>query len=408
MGRQGVYVAEAASSNGTGTLLKLDVSNTAVGSAPVMCFWVSFDPSVPVSDWVVRVVNNGSDVPEWRLTFPGGVTYYYLDSAATAALNVHVPSGFSPLPTPFCPFCIEWFQFDFGPSLASKGIAVGLPPFLGLSAPYPRVGDVVRVHVDESLTWSSADAELAFLDCPNCPVKLVAAESSPVSVSSAGKNEWTFSLSALGRTSLDVFVGEFQVGVVDVGLPSVLEDVVPTAFGDQRVRVVDPFNVLPIGTQLLVDAVPTHEGIDDTHTIEHVLSYSISLVDENGDALPMPLERPVELYFEVLDGLDEDELEGILIRSGIDGEFDERLVQMDGSRWVKVTTDHFSPYALIDTLSAEEKAVLNAQPENDLPASGVPTGDVAAQTVVAGLGIVLVLALGIMLRLITNKKKFEE
>ena len=38
----------------------------------------------------------------------------------------------------------------------------------------------------------------------------------------------------------------------------------------------------------------------------------------------------------------------------------------------------------------------------------VTTGDRATQMAVAGLGIVLFLAIGVMLRLVTNNKKFEE
>ena len=102
----------------------------------------------------------------------------------------------------------------------------------------------------------------------------------------------------------------------------------------------------------------------------------------------------VELLFEVPDGLDKDELEVVLAQQFDDREFDEELVVLEGSTWVKVRTDHFSPYALIDELSDAEKAALGKDKTN--------------QITVGGLGMTLVLALGVMLRLITSKRKFEE
>ena len=96
----------------------------------------------------------------------------------------------------------------------------------------------------------------------------------------------------------------------------------------------------------------------------------------------------------MLAGLDKNELEVVLVKQFEDGEFEEQLVELDGASWVKVKANHFSPYALIDKLSDAK--------------NNVKTGDRAAQVAVAGFGLVLVLALGIMLRLLTSKGKSEE
>ena len=122
------------------------------------------------------------------------------------------------------------------------------------------------------------------------------------------------------------------------------------------------------------------------------MSYNISLVDASDKNLSMPLSDNVELCFEVFEGLDRHELEVVLARQMADAEFTEELVELDGSSWVNVKTNHFSPYGLIDKLSDAEKAALGK--------GNVPTGDQAAQVAVSGLGI--------MLRLITNKRKFEK
>ncbi len=57
-----------------------------------------------------------------------------------------------------------------------------------------------------------------------------------------------------------------------------------------------------------------------------------------------------------------------------------------------ITLDHFSPHILFEATGSWN----------------VKTGDYATQIAVAGLGAILVLALGIMMRLITSKKKLEE
>ena len=173
------------------------------------------------------------------------------------------------------------------------------------------------------------------------------------------------------------------------------EDRVSVNGKDQRIRIFDVFDTLPY-PNISCTVVPVHEGLDATHDIEHLFSYAFTMTDSvTDDPLPMPLDEPVELYFEVIDGLDAHDLEVVLVQSGYDREFDEELVEMDGATWVKVFTDHFSPYALIDTLTAEEKAASDS-------------ATIAVTICVVGFGIVLVFALGIMLRRLANKENTEK
>ena len=176
-----------------------------------------------------------------------------------------------------------------------------------------------------------------------------------------------------------------------------LEQAVTVAGSTQRVRVYDPNGVLPDGAQFKVEVVSGHAGVDDTHEAEHVLSYNLRLLDAAGNPIQMPLSKPVELWFEVVPGLDVGDLQVVLVNTlGPDREFTERIETRDGGTWVVVTTDHFSPYALIDTFSEEEKAARNPK-----------TGDVLTTSAVTSLAAVLVMALGVMLRLVKNKKEFD-
>lgn len=96
----------------------------------------------------------------------------------------------------------------------------------------------------------------------------------------------------------------------------------------------------------------------DDYDVEHLLSYNIWLEDANGNAIPMPLGDTVELYFQVLDFLDQGELEAILVQQFDDREFEEKPVERDSTSWILINTDHFSPYALTDLLSAEKMAAV--------------------------------------------------
>ena len=204
--------------------------------------------------------------------------------------------------------------------------------------------------------------------------------------------------------------------LVDVPVEVYLEKTVTVKGKTQRLRVYNPNNVLPDGTIFEALAVPDHKNLDPTHAVEHLWSYDLSLMDAQANPLHMPLDAPVELCFEVLDGLDRDELEVVLVKEFDDAEFEETLANLDGASWVKVKTDHFSPYALIDKLSPEEKGVQvqddpgpadSSYDSSSGAGNNVKTGDLATQMTVAGLGMTLVLALGIMLRLITSKRRFE-
>lgn len=166
----------------------------------------------------------------------------------------------------------------------------------------------------------------------------------------------------------------------------------------QQFRLFDPFGVVPAGATLSVQNVAEHGNLDVISDAEHIVSYNISLLDSSGKPVDMPLAHPVRLWFEVLDWMDPEDIEIILAQDGEDTQFEEHLEYIDGKYWVWIETDHFSPYTLVDKLSDKEKAALS---------NNVKTGDLVAELRVAGFGIVLVYALGIMISLIKNKKRIS-
>ena len=171
----------------------------------------------------------------------------------------------------------------------------------------------------------------------------------------------------------------------------------------QNIMVRDIYNILSDDTQLYVDvASEAHDELDTPiFDVEHGFHYNIKLLDAAGNELPMPLSAKVELLFECVEGLDVGQLEIVLADSLTDTQFEEDYQTYGDVQYVGVLTNHFSPYSLFDIQTEDEKAALGKGKNNK-------TGDQAVQIAVAGLGSILVLALGIMLRLITRKKKFEE
>lgn len=179
---------------------------------------------------------------------------------------------------------------------------------------------------------------------------------------------------------------------------NVLETTVGLLNGQkQNIAVCGSYDVLPIGTQLVVNVVPDSPELDkQDYEIEKQFHYEIKLLDENGNPLSMPLKQKVELLFEVVDGLDEDDLEVILAKVGDDIQFEEYLIEIDGVDYVGIYTNHFSPYTLVDKLTDEEKAAI------------MKTGDEVTYFTVAGLGLIMTLALGLMINSKLNNKKSDD
>ncbi len=138
--------------------------------------------------------------------------------------------------------------------------------------------------------------------------------------------------------------------------------------------------------------------------IENGWIFLIGVEDASGNKVQP--ESPVKTYVQIGDDWDLDELKAYYIAAGDDQSVDVEDIlgfsYPEGEdEFGMMMLSHFSPYLIMDELSDAEKIALGKGNNNK-------TGDQAVQVAVAGFGSILVLALGIMLRLITSKKKFEE
>ena len=104
--------------------------------------------------------------------------------------------------------------------------------------------------------------------------------------------------------------------------------------------------------------------VDGDHPIEHIKFFNV-YPTVNGVPVTGALDGSIYMEYEIPDGWDEDDLEMILVQDGDDQEFDETVLDIDGKRYLATWKNHFSPYAMIDKLSDEEKAALNVEKLND-------------------------------------------
>ena len=139
-----------------------------------------------------------------------------------------------------------------------------------------------------------------------------------------------------------------------------------------RVFLQDPLGVLKKNESDKLDIVVTYikEGsarynelmsqVDDDHPIEHINFFEV-YPTVNGERIEGELSDYVYMEYEIPEGWDESDLEMILVRDGDDQEFDEKVLEIDGKKYLAMWKNHFSPYAMIDKLTDEEKAALAAK-----------------------------------------------
>ena len=144
---------------------------------------------------------------------------------------------------------------------------------------------------------------------------------------------------------------------------------------------------------------------------------------EDSDGNKVQPEQASKVYVQIGDDWDLEHIKAYYIASGGDETVPVEDVTNFGypdgtDEFGMMTLSHFSPYIIFDELTDEEKAALtsttndNNNQTTDKPNSSgtdLPgTGDIYTELLISGLAIVLVFSLGVMLRLITGKKKFEE
>ena len=156
--------------------------------------------------------------------------------------------------------------------------------------------------------------------------------------------------------------------------------------------------------------------LDGDYPIEHINFFEVHPTI-NGKAKEGAIDS-VYMMYEIPEGWDESDLEMILVRDGDDQEFDEKVLEINGKKYLAMWKNHFSPYAMIDKLTDEEKAALIAHqvesidsPNSDESkdnskylASQVKTGDNSMSTVL--MSTAMLITSGLFLEVCIKRKRF--
>ena len=195
-----------------------------------------------------------------------------------------------------------------------------------------------------------------------------------------------------------------------------------------RVFLLDPLRVLKKNDSDVLGISVTYvkEGLarynelmsllDGDYPIEHINFFEVR-PKVNEETKYGPLDS-VYMMYEIPEGWDESDLEMILVQNGDDQEFDEEVVEMNGKKYLVMWKNHFSPYAMIDKLTDEERAALIAQQVESMDstnsgestdnskylANQVKTGDNSMSTVL--MSTAMFITSGLFLEVCIKRKRF--
>ena len=156
--------------------------------------------------------------------------------------------------------------------------------------------------------------------------------------------------------------------------------------------------------------------LDGDYPIEHINFFEVHPM-VNGKTKEGAIDS-VYMMYEIPEGWDESDLEMILVRDGDDQEFDEKVLEINGKKYLVMWKNHFSPYAMIDKLTDEERAALIAQQVESMDstnssgstdnskylANQVKTGDNSKNMVL--MFTTMLITSGLFLEVCIKKKRF--
>ncbi len=126
------------------------------------------------------------------------------------------------------------------------------------------------------------------------------------------------------------------------------------------------------------------EQTDAKDRIRHIAFLNLALRKPDG-SLYDQLDGSVTVYLQAPEGWGYEELEVFFVSAGVDEQFEENYKTIDGIKYVTFNTNHFSPYALMDPLTQEDKQKAESKVES------VKTGDITGSLILL-LSMILVIS----------------
>ena len=89
--------------------------------------------------------------------------------------------------------------------------------------------------------------------------------------------------------------------------------------------------------------------LDNTYKFENIALFELELFNARQEKISGEIAGKVRVLIQIPDGWDKNDLEAILITKDSDINFEESIITIDGTNYLGFWTNHFSPYALIET-----------------------------------------------------------
>ena len=170
------------------------------------------------------------------------------------------------------------------------------------------------------------------------------------------------------------------------------------------------------------------DEVKDSIDGDNAWLFEIGVTSPDGTAYSDLSPSAVPVYVQIGDDWTKEQLQGYYVSAAQDEQvhttFEDNQNYPEGQDTFGIMNlRHFSPYFIYDeltdeekaeleqalgNLSDEDKAKLEAEMQKESASNQVKTGDQVSLFTISGLGLTMTLALGLMLKTNSNKRKFDE
>lgn len=184
--------------------------------------------------------------------------------------------------------------------------------------------DVQIVEVQSEASYPNVN-----LEAPSLPKNLSAGEGADASVAAnvtAGFEQWK--VVEIGGQNIRVGIRALT-GIVEEGSEFVVG---PVAHGSEEFQYY-------------------WDQLDNNNQVERVNFFNLGIKKPNGTLYSTMDNGPVTIYIQIPENWDEADLQAVYVSAGVDEQFQENFVTIDGIKYLSFNTNHFSPYAMLDLLT---------------------------------------------------------
>ncbi|MDR1240686.1 MAG: hypothetical protein LBK29_02275 [Oscillospiraceae bacterium] len=179
-----------------------------------------------------------------------------------------------------------------------------------------------------------------------------------------------------------------------------------------NLRVTASEGVFPEDAQLKVRKLTGGEVLelaDNPEDIEHILPYDIQIWNQDEtEQISIPQGKKAKVSIPITnEDWDKPDTKAVYLKSGPDKELDVTFTTLNGEPHANFEVEHFTPYALIDVLTTEEKKGINEKIDTGKDIGNPKTGTTNRAAITITYGIAISILLAAFLVIVRKMKKNE-